>query len=874
MAHLIHYGTPRHSGRYPWGSGKDGEQRNTSFRGYVRELKKQGVSETEIAKGVGMSTTQLRAQMSLEKDAQRKDDAAMALRLKEKGYSNVEIGRRMNKNESSIRNLLDPAMNERASITEATANMLRKEVGEKKYLDIGAGVESHVHVSRTKLNTAIAELELEGYKIQYVQVDQLGTDKKTTIKVLTKGDVTYSDLLKNRDQIRTITNWSEDGGRSYLGLEPVKSIKSNRVQVRFSEEGGTDMDGVIQLRRGVEDLSLGRSKYAQVRIAVDDTHYLKGMAIYADDLPDGCDIMFNTNKSKDVGKMGALKKMKEDPDNPFGATVRQKHYTDKNGKDQLSPINIVNEEGDWSTWSKSLSSQMLSKQSPALAKKQLGLALTIKQEDFDEINSLTNPTVKKKLLDSFADDCDSSAVHLKAAAMPRQGSFVILPIPELKETEIYAPKYKNGEPVVLIRFPHGGTFEIAQLTVNNKSAKARSIMENAEDAVGIHPSVARKLSGADFDGDSVLVIPNNKKEIKFSPSLKDLKDFDPSAAYPAYPGMSTISSKNKQTEMGKVSNLITDMTIKGANPDEIARAVRHSMVVIDAEKHNLNYKQSFIDNGIADLKTKYQGGPRKGASTLISRASSEIRVDQRKEAYKADPVTGKKIFIPTGEVYVNSKGKVVKNTTKSTKMYETDDANTLSSGTQMEKVYADYANSLKDLGNTARKTSLETPSIKMSPSAKQTYADEVASLKSKLLIASANKPMERQAQLLANKVVSAKKAATPDMDTSTVKKIKGQALEEARLRTGAKKRPIEITSNEWEAIQSGAISNNVLTQILNNTNLDVIKQYATPRTKTGLSNAQLSRAKQLLNSGYTQSEVSTTLGISTSTLSTALKGVD
>lgn len=874
MAHLIHYGTPRHSGRYPWGSGKDGEQRNTSFRGYVRELKKQGVSETEIAKGVGMSTTQLRAQMSLEKDAQRKDDAAMALRLKEKGYSNVEIGRRMNKNESSIRNLLDPAMNERASITEATANMLRKEVGEKKYLDIGAGVESHVHVSRTKLNTAIAELELEGYKIQYVQVDQLGTDKKTTIKVLTKGDVTYSDLLKNRDQIRTITNWSEDGGRSYLGLEPVKSIKSNRVQVRFSEEGGTDMDGVIQLRRGVEDLSLGRSKYAQVRIAVDDTHYLKGMAIYADDLPDGCDIMFNTNKSKDVGKMGALKKMKDDPDNPFGATVRQKHYTDKNGKDQLSPINIVNEEGDWSTWSKSLSSQMLSKQSPALAKKQLGLALTIKQEDFDEINSLTNPTVKKKLLDSFADDCDSSAVHLKAAAMPRQGSFVILPIPELKETEIYAPKYKNGEPVVLIRYPHGGTFEIAQLTVNNKSAKARSIMENAEDAVGIHPSVARKLSGADFDGDSVLVIPNNKKEIKFSPSLKDLKDFDPSAAYPAYPGMSTISSKNKQTEMGKVSNLITDMTIKGANPDEIARAVRHSMVVIDAEKHNLNYKQSFIDNGIADLKTKYQGGPRKGASTLISRASSEIRVDQRKEAYKADPVTGKKIFIPTGEVYVNSKGKVVKNTTKSTKMYETDDANTLSSGTQMEKVYADYANSLKDLGNTARKTSLETPSIKMSPSAKQTYADEVASLKSKLLIASANKPMERQAQLLANKVVSAKKAATPDMDTSTVKKIKGQALEEARLRTGAKKRPIEITSNEWEAIQSGAISNNVLTQILNNTNLDVIKQYATPRTKTGLSNAQLSRAKQLLNSGYTQSEVSTTLGISTSTLSTALKGVD
>lgn len=879
MAHLAHYGTPRHSGRYPWGSGKDGEQRNTSFRGHVKTLKAQGMSETDIAKGLGMSTTQLRAQMSLEKDAQRKADAAMALRLKEKGYSNVEIGRRMNKNESSIRNLLDPAMNDRATITESTANMLKSQVDEKKYLDIGAGVESHIGVTRTKLNTAIAQLELEGYKVQYVQVDQLGTDKKTTIKVLTKDDVTYSDLLKGRDQIRTITNWSEDGGRSYLGLEPVKSVSSKRLQVRYAEDGGADMDGVIQLRRGKEDLSLGNSKYAQVRIAVDDTHYIKGMAIYADDLPAGCDIMFNTNKKKGTPMMGSksdtvLKNMKDDPDNPFGATVRQKHYTDKNGKDQLSPINIVNEEGDWGTWSRNLSSQMLSKQSPALAKKQLGLALKIKQEEFDDINSLTNPAVKKKLLDSFADDCDSSAVHLKAAAMPRQGSFVILPLPGMKETEIYAPKYNNGESVALIRYPHGGTFEIAQLTVNNKSSKARSIMDNAEDAVGIHPNVAKKLSGADFDGDSVLVIPNTNKAIKVSPSLKNLADFDPSAAYPAYPGMKTISPKNKQTEMGKVSNLITDMTIKGANNDEIARAVRHSMVVIDAEKHNLNYKQSFVDNNIADLKTKYQGGPNKGASTLISRASSEIRVPQRKEAYKPDPVTGKKIYIPTGETYVNSKGKVIKKTTKSTRMYEMDDANALSSGTQMEQVYVGYANSLKSLGNQARKVSLETPLTKYSPSAKVTFADEVKVLNSKLIIANANKPMERQAQLLANKVVATKKSANPDIDASTVKKIKGQALAEARLRTGAKKEPIEITPREWEAIQSGAVSNNVLTQILNNTNLDVIKQYATPRTRTGLSDSKISRARQLLNSGYTQAEVASTLGVSSSTLSTALKGED
>lgn len=35
-----------------------------------------------------------------------------------------------------------------------------------------------------------------------------------------------------------------------------------------------------------------------------------------------------------------------------------------------------------------------------------------------------------------------------------------------------------------------------------------------------------------------------------------------------------------------VSNLITDMTVEGASLTEIARVVKHSMVVLDAEKHN------------------------------------------------------------------------------------------------------------------------------------------------------------------------------------------------------------------------------------------------------------------------------------------------
>ena len=190
----------------------------------------------------------------------------------------------------------------------------------------------------------------------------------------------------------------------------------------------------------------------------------------------------------------------------------------------------------------------------------------------------------------------------------------------------------------------------------------------------------------------------------------------------------------------------------------------------------------------------------------------------------------------------------------------------------MEKVYGDYANSMKALGDQARQASVLIPSTKYSPSAKATYADEVASVKSKLAIASSNKPMERQAQLLANSVVSMKRAANPDLTNSDIKKIKGQALEEARLRTGAKKQTIEITDKEWEAIQAGAISQNTLTQILNNADLDAVKQLATPRSSTGLSAAKIARARALLDRGYTLAEVAEQLGVSVTTINNAVKG--
>lgn len=883
---IRHYGTPRRSGRYPWGSGDDSEQRNPSLRGQVKQLKKHGAKEVEIAKGLGLkTTTELRKRISIEKAEARKLDAIQAIKLKDKGYSVSEIGRRMGRNESSVRSLLNPVLQERANITKATAQMLKESIDKKNYVDIGVGMERHIGVSRTKLKTAVAMLQDEGYGVHYLRVPQLGTDHKTSIMVLAKPGIDYKEVYKNRDKIKMVTDhYTEDGGRSWLGIEPIKNISSKRIEVRYGKEG-KDKDGIIELRRGVDELALGKARYAQVRIGVDGSHYLKGMAMYSDDLPKGIDIMFNSSKHDTGNKLDSMKKISDDPDNPFGSTIRQRHYTDSSGKTHLSALNIVssgekvNEEGRWGEWSKSLSSQMLSKQPYPFAKKQLGQMYNTKKTEFDEIMSLTNPTVRRKLLEGFADDCDSAAVHLKAAALPRQKTHVILPFPKMKETEIYAPNYKDGERVVLIRHPHGGRFEIPELVVNNKQKDAKRLIPNAIDAVGIHPKVAERLSGADFDGDTVIVIPNPKGYIKSSAPLKGLKDFDTREAYPPYPGMKPMTAKTKALKMGDVSNLITDMTIKGATPSEVVRAVRHSMVVIDAEKHNLNYKQSYLDHGIASLKKKYQGSERAGASTLISRASSQKMLPHREEGAKilnpktgnirrvyVDPLTGKKLYNETGETYTNKQGKIIRRTTRSTKMAEVDDPFKLSSGTSIEAVYASHATQLKRLALTARKTAVNTPYIPYSPSAKKVYELEVASLKGKLNIALKNAPLERQAQLLANSVVAAKKRDNPDMDPSDLKTIKGQALDEARHRVGAKKKAIPITPGEWEAIQAGAVNTNTLTQILNNTDMDKIKQLATPRTRKELSTAMVSRAKSMAARGKTYAEIADALGISTAKL--------
>lgn len=895
---LMHYGMPRRSGRYPWGSGDNPYQHSGDFLSRVEELKKQGLKETEIANAIGLTTTQLRTQMSLAKDERRALQVATAKGLREKGYSLNEIADKMGfQNDSSVRSLLNENSEARMNQAKATAEFLKKQIDEKGMIDVGTGVERELGISKEKLNQALYILEMEGYPIYGGGVPQVtNPGKQTNIKVICPPGTEHKDIydFENVHSVKDYISY-DDGETFKKGFVYPESMDSKRLKIRYAEDGGIDKDGVIELRRGVDDLSLGNSHYAQVRIMVDGTHYLKGMAVYSDDLPDGVDVVFNTNKKTGTPTKEVLKKIKDDPDNPFGSLIKehggQSYYDDPKGKytdpvtgkkQSLSLINKRAEEGDWGEWSKSLPSQFLSKQSMQLIKKQLGLATADKQAEFDEICSLTNPTVKKALLKSFSDDCDAAAVHLQAAALPRQKYQVILPLTSIKDTEVYAPNYEDGETVALIRYPHGGTFEIPILKVNNKQAEGKRVLGNTPaDAIGISSKVAERLSGADFDGDTVMVIPCNssksKVKITSTQELKGLKGFDPKDEYGGKKEGTYKVMRNTQTEMGKISNLITDMTLKGATEGELARAVRHSMVVIDAEKHKLDYKQSEIDNGIASLKKKYQGTTdsdgkyHEGAATLISRAKSEVSVLKRKGTPKINE-DGSLSYKEVKEEYTDKDGKIKVRTQKSTKMAETKDARTLSSGTPQEEAYADYANAMKSLANQARKEMVNSGKIAYSASAKATYQTEVDSLMGKLNVALMNAPRERQAQTIANAEVAAKKKDNPDMTTSEIKKASQQALSKARNSVGAKRTSIEITDREWEAIQAGAISENKLMQILNNTDIDSLRQRATPRATTSLSSAKQNRIAALNASGYTTSEIAEALGVSSSTVSKYLNG--
>lgn len=899
--HFEHYGRGHkdggHSGRYPWGSGENGYQRSSDFVNRVNELRKEGLTDKEIALALGFKTKDGSPALSYFRDEYRRagidnrmrkvDEAEM---YKAQGKTTSEIGRLMGINESSVRSLLNEKSKEKMNQAKKTADFLREEIQKKGMIDVGAGTEIFLDISPDKLKDALNILQNEGYNVYGMGIKQVtNPGKQSNTKVLTLPDVTYGDVYKNIGDIKSLEEYtSDDYGETFRKVQYPASIDSKRVGIRYAEEGGLAKDGVIELRRGVDDLTMGKAHYAQVRILVDGSHYLKGMAVYSDDLPDGIDIMFNTNKKVGTDKFKVLKEIKDDPENPFGAYFKAKGqtpYIDKDGNEKLSVVNKLKEEGEWDTMSKNLSQQFLSKQPLNLIKNQLNETYKGYVADYDEIMSLTNPTIKKQMLLDFANTCESAVVTLKAKAFPGQSTKVILPLEKISEKEIYAPTYENGTKVALVRYPHAGTFEIPVLTVNNKNISGRKLFGNLQDAVGINSKVAEQLSGADFDGDTAVVIPfSSKVKITSQPYLKGLNGFDPKREYGSDDEVKpykVMKESYKQKQMGIVSNLITDMTLRGADEQEIVRAVKHSMVVIDAVKHKLDYSRSEKENGINELKKRYQikydaDGNENGyggASTLLSKRKQDVEVPERKGSGVIDPNTGKVSYKESGRTYPNKKGEIVKATSKEKLLLNIDDAydKRVNSGTPQEGYYADYVNKMKAMANNARKEYKATGNLKYSPDSAKIYKEEVDSLNKKLKMAKANAPRERRAQAIANSVIKAKIQDNPDLknDKKEIKKLSQIALENARdsVSASGRRTKIEITDKEWQAIQAGAISDSKLSDMFKYTEKEKLKERALPKATTSLSQAKINKIQSMLANGATYADIAKAVGCSTSTVS-------
>lgn len=979
--YLMHYGKGHldggHSGRYPWGSGDDPYQRYRDWLSEYRRYTAKGLSEKEIAEKMGVynrrgkpSAEALRQHKRVAVEQADLGDRMLAKRLAAEGKTATEIGAAMGRNESTIRGWLKTEESRELKSSAKTAAILKDLADKKTYVDVSAGAENWLGITHNNLQTAEYRLQAEGYNIYTIKVPQMESNHMTTFSVLVPPGVTYSDAIANRLNIKPIYDESRtvdaDGVvlDTGLGKSKIHSISADRIKVIYNEEGGVDKDGLIEIRPGVDDISIGAKRYAQVRIPVEDSYYLKGMAVYKDDIPKGYDIIVNSNKHLGTPIMGegdssVFKKMKRHEDgsvdweNPFGASVTQLEYTGADGKKHYSAANIVNQEGDWIKWSRNVSSQLGSKQAKDLTERQLKLDYLNRKQEFDEIMALTNPTIKRKLLIEFGDKCDTAAVELKGAPFPGQQQHAIIPEPKMKDNEIYAPQYADGTVVALVRHPYAGPFESPVLTVRNTGSIGKKIIgANAPDAVVINKHVADQMSGADFDGDTVAVIPlNDRTTLKTQKPLAGLKDFDHQDIYRGYEGMTVIPHKLQQKKMGEVTNLITDMTLKGAPQSDIVKAVKHSMVIIDSEKHELDWKRSEADNDIIALKKTYQdaGDGRTGAGTIISRAGAPYQIPERKPwspssksinpdgskkfettdaTYTMVKLKGTKVVDPdtkrsktvypeeadnsgwigtftdkrTGALYYTKKdpttGKKVRvdltpadytKTKEAPRMQEVkrmsveSDAFTLTSGGSkrnpgypIEKVYAQYANEMKALGNLARKAWLGTIEQKKDPRAAKAYAPEVESLETKLRDALRHAPQERQALLMANRTMAIRRQDNPNMDEDHEKKYKRQAINLARLKLGVSRKSslIKLTDREWEAIQSRALSPSKIKQIIDHTDPTELRKRATPKAVPKLSPTMKALAKSMAAAGYTGNEIADRLGVSTTTVYKVVSGED
>ena len=935
--YLKHTGTPQlydfdpnGSGRYRQGSGANPYQHEFNWY-HMQEQRLKEIAPkinpdtgkpygyktaAAIRAALEMSTDEYRSRIKAIKPLREEYYISAVNRMRYKEQRSIPaIAEELGISTGKVQGILQGKESVKNKEMKATADMLKEQVAKYKYVDVGEGANRHLGITEETLKGAIEYLRIKDkYSISKLAIDQLGSKQqgqKTSMLVLSGPDTEEGKPLRqylynHLNEVHMINDViSDDLGLTYRGMDyrPLP-LDSKRIKIEYADENGYQpKDGVIEIRPGVDDLWLGSNRsYAQVRINVDDKYYLKGMAVYNPNLPEGVDVVFNTNKKAGAPMEKVFKPLKRerklengdpDPDspidwkNPFGASIMseekggQYEYTDKNGVKHLSLINKVNDEGSWSVWQRSFIPQFGSKQSKELIQKQLDWEYEERLAELEDLKKITNPVVKINLLNDFANSCDSNSADLRGHAMVGQTQRVLLPAQSLKtaftesgeelgETtriynECFAPGYKDGDVLCLIRFPHNGPKEILKCVVNNKNKECRDMVKygGEKDVIMINPRGAVKLSGADFDGDSVTVIPANG--INVDKLLREMAGFDAKQEYPYREGIKLMTEGQKGLEMGTVTNLIADMGQMGCTDEELSRAIKYSQVAIDAVKHKLDWERAKRDLKITDLYKTYTGRRQGGATTFITRAKSKRDVPEIAPDVKIDPLSGDLITRPTGHTHKkwlppNDKGEYESidepNTTKMKRGQQVKDAYELLSDPAhpekcywQELMYADFANQMKYLARQARLEMVNTKADPPNKESAKTYAKEVASLEAKLDKVKSQIQYEREALRLATYELKAIEAKNGPLEDDEKSKKQSQLLNSARkaIYPKGKREKIEITEREWEAIQANAISATKLKDIIRQADDDVIRSYATPKNPNNrmLSDARIRQMQRM-----------------------------
>src|SRR5699024_3398393 len=238
----------------------------------VNELKGSGKSEREILdiinselpKEYQLGTTEFRVAQRRAKHDRRQLQYDRIRSLKEDGLTATEIGREMGLNESTVRSILNSGVTERVGRAEEIAKTLKDEVDRKGMIDISEGAERVLGVTEGQLDEAAYILEAEyGYKRYGVGVKNTTNPRQqTNTTVLAKPEFDQKYAYQHQDQIQALGDYHFDSDTGVARkLQRPSSLDSSRVAVRYAEDGGIDKDGVIEIRRGVADLDLGKSHY-------------------------------------------------------------------------------------------------------------------------------------------------------------------------------------------------------------------------------------------------------------------------------------------------------------------------------------------------------------------------------------------------------------------------------------------------------------------------------------------------------------------------------------------------------------------------------------------------------------------------------------